>query len=204
MSRKWMFPVLALALFVLGAQMATAKEQYVYSVKFVCGYNSSNVGTNTAGAAAGEPPVKFGNYATEINIVWPEIYLGEQMAYIFKHVVVLVDKGNPVGREPNFSRARQYADSIQLPALAATMDDCNRIAELLWGAVPSPYPITIGYLVLTSTHEIDVTAVYTSQACSQWSKSPVKLECLDANGALTGVSNSIDVERIEGRKLLLQ
>lgn len=205
MSRKWILPILALALFVIGAQTASAKEQYVYSVKFVCGYNDTNIGLTSNGISAGEPPVKFGNYATEINIVWPEIYAPDTASvFIGKHLVVLVENGRPVGREPNIIRARQYADSIFLPGMSGTMDDCNRIAELLYGVVPTPLPLTIGYLVLTTTHEIDVTAVYTSQACSQWSKSPVKLECLDANGALTGVSSSIEVEKIEGRKLQLQ
>ncbi|HEX6903921.1 MAG TPA: hypothetical protein VF789_29690 [Thermoanaerobaculia bacterium] len=205
MSRKLVLPILALALFIIGAQSAMAKEQYVYSVKFVCGYNDTNVGLTSNGIAAGEPPVKFGNYATEINIVWPEIYAPDGTSvFIGKHLVVLVENGRPVGREPNIIRARQYADSIFLPGMSGTMDDCNRISELLYGVVPTPLPLTIGYLVLTTTHEIDVTAVYTSQACSQWTKSPVKLECLDANGALTGVSSSIEVEKIEGRKLQLQ
>jgi hypothetical protein len=204
MSRKWILPILALVLFVIGAQAASAKEQYVYSVKFVCGYNDTNLGLDATGKQAGEPPVKFGNYATEINIGWPEIYVGERKVFIGKHLIVLVDKGKPVGREPNSIPAKQYIDTIELSGLSATMDDCNRIAELLWGAVPTPFPLTIGYLVLTSTHEIDVTAVYTSQACSYWTKSPEKLECLDPNGTAVGVSNSIEVEKIEGRKLLLQ
>lgn len=203
MSRKLTLSILALALFVIGAQAAVAKESYVYSVKFVCGYNDTNVGLTSGPlpVPAGEPPVKFGNYATEINIVWPEIYAGETSVFIGKHLITLVENGRPVGREPNVRPAAQYADSIFLPGMSGTMDDCNRIAELLYGSIPSPYPLTIGYLVLTTTHEIDVTAVYTSQACSNWSKSPVKLECLDKDGALTGVSNSIDVEKIEGRKL---
>lgn len=204
MSKKWIFPVLALVLCLIGSQAAVAKEQYAYSVKFVCGYNDANIGTTSDGRSAGEPPVKFGNYATEINIVWPELYLGGQTAFISKHVVVLVDRGRPVGREPNQSPARQYADRIELAAMSGTMDDCNRIAELIWGAVPTPYPLTIGFLVLASTHEIDVTAVYTSQACSNWSRSPEKLECLDKDGGLTGVSNSIDVEKVEGRKMIIQ
>lgn len=206
MRKKWIFPVLFLVLGLTAVRDAAAKEQYVYSVKFVCGYQDSNVGISGDAAARreGEPSVKFGNYATEINILWPEIYLGEQQAFVFKHLSVLVDKGKPVGREPKVAAPRAYIDSIQLPSLGATMDDCNRIAELLWGAVPTPYPITIGYLVLTSTHELDVTAVYTSQACSNWSSTgTTNLSCLRADGQ-GGVSNSIDVEKIEGRKLLLQ
>jgi len=206
MSRKWIVSILILVLGFAGAGMASAKEQYVYSVKFVCGYNPSNIGVSLSGTQEGEPSVKFGNYATEINIVWPEIYLTDPMysAYVSKHLVVLVDKGKPVGREPKVASGKLYADSITLTAVSGTMDDCNRIAEILWGAVPSPYPLTIGYLVLASTHEIDVTAVYTSQACSYWTKSPQKLECLDPNGAEVGVSSSIDVERIPGRRLIIQ
>lgn len=198
---------LALALGLLGAFAAAAKEQYVYSVKFVCGYNNSNVGTvfNPDGSlkATGEPSVKFGNYATEINIIWPEIYIPGP-AFVFKHLMVLVDRGIPVGREPRVVSSLPYADSVQLGSLQGTMDDCNRIAELLWGAVPSPFPLTIGYLTITSTHEIDVTAVYTAEACSNWLLSPTRLDCLDPLGKQQGVSVSIDVEKVEGRKLLLQ
>ena len=205
MSRKWIVTILILVLGITGAGMASAKEQYVYSVKFVCGYNPENVGISLSGEKEGEPPVKFGNYATEINIVWPELYFTDPhySAYISKHLVVLVDKGKPVGREPNVVPGKLYADSIKLSGMSGTMDDCNRIAEIYWGSVPTPYPLTIGYLILASTHEIDVTAVYTSQACSFWSKSPEKLECLDPHGATTGVSSSIEVERIEGRRLTL-
>lgn len=209
MSRRWIVLVLifGLGLGLAGADLASAKEQFVYSVKFVCGYNPDNVGVSLTGKREGEPSVKFGNYATEINIVWPELYLTDTTAhnpaYISKHLVVLVDKGKPVGREPNVAPGKLYADSITLTAVSGTMDDCNRIAEILWGAVPSPYPLTIGFLVLASTHEIDVTAVYTSQACSYWPNSPDRLDCLDPHGTNTGVSSSIDVERIPGRKLII-
>jgi hypothetical protein len=81
------------------------------------------------------------------------------------------------------------------------MDDCNRIAELIWGAVPTPYPLTIGFLVVGSTVELDVTAVYTAQTCSNWLASPVKLECLDPTGKQQGVSSSIDVDQITGHQL---
>jgi len=202
MTRKWMFPILALVLALATAGEALAKEQFAYSVKFVCGYNPTNVGLSLDGKSEGEPPVKFGNYATEINIVWPEIYLEGETAFVFKHLLVLVDRGVPVGREPKVVPAHAYVDSVQLTSLSGTMDDCNRIAELLWGTVPTPYPLTIGYLVITSTHELDVTAVYTSQACSNWVNSPIRLDCLDNTGRQMGVSTSIDVRKVEGRKLL--
>jgi hypothetical protein len=117
--------------------------------------------------------------------------------------MVLVDRGFPVGREPRVVSSKPYADSVVLGSLQGTMDDCNRIAEMIWGFVPTPFPITIGYLTITSTHELDVTAVYTAQACSNWVQSATKLDCLDASGRQQGVSVSIDVERIPTRKLIL-
>jgi hypothetical protein len=195
--------ILAAVLLLLGTQAASAKEQYVYSVKFVCGYNPTNVGVSHGGVSEGETPVKFGNYATEINILWPEIYV-QGPAFVFKHIALLVERGVPVGREPRVVSARTYLDSVQLNSLQATMDDCNRIFELLYGVVPTPLPLLVGYFIITSTHELDVTAVYTAETCSNWLASPVKLDCLDPTGKQTGVSVSIDVERIEVRKLLLQ
>jgi hypothetical protein len=45
------------------------------------------------------------------------------------------------------------------------MDDCCRIAELLFGGeTASPMPITIGFLEITSSGPIAVTAVYTASA----------------------------------------
>jgi len=165
LRKHWCAGTLALLLFLAGAQAASAKYLYSYAVKFVCGYNNSNVGSSGS-LLAGEPPVKFGNYATEINIynfnVNPDFPTD---AIIGKDVVVLVDHGQPVGREPNVVKATG-SDAITLPSQGATMDDCNRIAQILWGAVPSPFPLTIGFLVVQSTVELDVTAVTTAQACS--------------------------------------
>lgn len=201
MSRKSMFLVLIFVLGLAAAQGAWAKEQYAYSVKFVCGYNPDNIGVSLDGKREGEPSVKFGNYATEINLVWPEIYLGDTN-YIFKHILLLVEKGQPVGREPKVAEAKTYIDSIKLQQMTGTMDDCNRIAELLWGAVPTPYPLTIGYLIITSVYELDVTAVYTAETCSNWYKDTTKLECLDSDGRQMGMSISENVVHVAGRKLL--
>jgi hypothetical protein len=74
-------------------------------------------------------------------------------------------------------------DKIILPPHSATMDDCCRIAELLFGDIPpSPIPLTIGFLEITSREELSVTAVYTSSN-------------------LTSHAVDIDVEQIQGRKL---
>jgi len=62
------------------------------------------------------------------------------------------------------------------------MDDCCRIAELLFGGpAPSPVPITIGFLELTASAEVSVTAVYTASG-------------------LNGSGVSIAVEQIPGRR----
>jgi hypothetical protein len=197
-----MFLIATLVLGLAGSNAAWAKEQFAYSVKFVCGYNPTNVGLSQDGTKReGEPSVKFGNYATEINIAWPELYSTDENN-VFKHIMVLVDRGVPVGREPKVIDSRAYIDSIKLRPLSGTMDDCNRIAELLWGAVPTPFPLTIGYLTITSVYELDVTAVYTAQACSNWVKDGISLSCLDADGRQQGVSISEDVEKIPGRRII--
>ncbi len=193
-----------LALSLSAAPPASAKFLHSYAVKFVCGFNNTNLGVSSDGKESGEPPVKFGNYATEINIVnnnpneSPDSTDPLVRAIVEKSVLVLVDKGLPVGREPKVVKVTGR-DQITIPPMQATMDDCNRIAEILWGAVPTPFPLTIGYLVVASTAELDVNAVYTAQTCSFWLRSPEKLECLDPEGKQQGMSLSVDVQKVEGR-----
>jgi hypothetical protein len=194
---------LALAIALAAAQVASAAGfQHSYAVKFVCGYNPSNRGLDVDGSLSGEPPVKFGNYATEVNIYNFNLYgdLAPPTVAIEKRFLVLVQDGVPVGREP---RKVDYSglDRIELTPGQATMDDCNRIAQVLWGKVPTPFPLTIGYLVILSTLELDVTAVYTSQACSNFVNSPEKLDCLDPSGRQQGVSSSIHVNQVQGHPL---
>jgi hypothetical protein len=124
--------------------------KYTYAVKFVCGTQTD------CGCACG--PVRQGNYATEINILNPRC----KEATIVKRVVPLVFAGAVTGREPAIANARA-TERIVLPSGAATMDDCCRIAELLYGAVPgSAMPLTVGFLEIISDQELHVTAVYTS------------------------------------------
>ena len=211
MSRKvWIHAVAVAALTLAGAQAASAKFLYSYAVKFVCGYNPTNVGLAGFsiwpwGIRVGEPSVKFGNYATEINIynfnVDPSLPTD---AIIGKDVILLVDRGSPVGREPGKAKVT-VSDGITLLSQEATMDDCNRIGELLWGAgaIPTPFPLTIGFLVIQSTVELDVTAVYTAETCSYWALSPNSLDCLPPAGAnqSVGLGVSIDVRQVTGHKL---
>lgn len=208
MSRKVCIQGVAVLLLALaGGQAASAKYLYSYAVKFVCGYNDTNLGisTNAAGqpVVQGEATVKFGNYATEINIFNFNVDATVPTeAIIQKNLILLVSKGQPVGREPKVA-STVAIDNIVLKSQEATMDDCNRIGELLWGPglIPTPFPLTIGFLVVQSTVELDITGVYTSQACSNWAFSGAKMECLDTTGRQQGVSSAIDVHQITGHRL---
>jgi hypothetical protein len=208
MSRKvWIQGIALLLLALVGTQAASAKYLYSYAVKFVCGYNPTNVGLTTLPTgveiSVGEPTVKFGNYATDINIFNFNVDTSFPTdAIIQKNLILLVDRGKPVGREPR-AVGTTAIDNITLTSQQATMDDCNRIGELLWGpgGIPTPFPLTIGFLVIQSTVELDITGVYTSQACSNWVVSTGKLDCLDPNQRQQGVSSAIDVHQITGHKL---
>jgi hypothetical protein len=124
--------------------------KYTYAVKFVCGTQSD------CGCAC--TSVRPGSYATEINILNPKC----GPASITKRFVPLVFAGTPTGREPAVAQARA-TEAITLPSGAATMDDCCRIAELLYGGIPSsPMPLTIGFLEIISNQQLHVTAVYTA------------------------------------------
>ena len=143
---------------------------FVYSVKFVCG-----VQTDCSCDCA---PVQPGKYATEINIHNYSL----KPIRIQKRFIPVVLAGAPAGREPRFAGVRAE-DKIALPPQTATMDDCCRIAELLFGGpATSPMPLTIGLLEITASAEIAVTAVYTTSG-------------LQSGGV------SIAVEQISGRRL---
>src|SRR5689334_20844227 len=113
MSRQpWLVGVLGLALAVTLVLVGAALRQgagaspappapvavsyWSYTAKYVCGLQRD------AGAdQQGEPPVKPGNYATEINIHNPNYKIGLANALtINKKVVALVRDGQAIGREP--------------------------------------------------------------------------------------------------------
>jgi hypothetical protein len=123
---------------------------FTYPVKFICGVQPE--------CACACTPVLPGTYATEINIHNYSL----KPVDIVKRFVALVLAGAPVGREPNAASPRAE-DRITLPAQTATMDDCCRIAELIYGEKPaSPIPLTIGILEIIATADIAVTAVYST------------------------------------------
>jgi hypothetical protein len=110
---------------------------------------------------AGEPAVKPGNYATEINIHNPH-YLGP--IQIRQKALLLVDRGAPVGRAPATAKPSAFSPLFALPDDGATMMDCNGIWELLNPGTtpPAPMPLTIGYLVIVSPADLDVVSVTTA------------------------------------------
>ncbi len=141
--------------------------RFSYSVKFVCGAYKADERPAT---------VESGHYATEINI---HNYQRKNVD-IKKSVLILVEQGIVRGREPESVGVRGI-DAIALDSNHATMDDCQRIAEITQIDTSN---LTIGYLVLNSSQPIAVDAVYTTTG-------------LEPGGA----PPSIDVERIEGEKL---
>ncbi len=127
---------------------------YVYTVKVVCGQASSLL--------LDEAIVTPGIYATDVNIANPN----QAPADLAKRVIVLAAEGQEPVREPATAGAAA-GEEIVLPGLHATMDDCQKIAELLQPAVPpslGALPLTVGFLEIRSPVVLDVTAVYTTAA----------------------------------------
>jgi hypothetical protein len=173
---------LATALAILGsAQPADAQTPlFQYSVKFVCGLqrlHSPNL--------PGEPAVKPGNYATEINI--HNIQFIQRP--VIKSVVILVKDGEPIGREPRVQPPTPFV-AVQMPPRNAMMDDCNQLWDMAFpgGPPPNPMPLTIGYLSIISLSDIDVDAVYTAKSFQ-----PTAGDSVD--------SPSIDVERVLAKRI---
>lgn len=155
--------------------------QYVwsYAVKFVCGQQPPST-VNTVG----EPPVKPGNYATEINIHNGN-YKGINLR---KKIVLLVEKGNRIGIEPNAQQPRAHMQA-DMGADFGMFDDCNSLWNAMYPASPiaGPMPLMIGYLVILSPLDIDVDAVYTAEVPGTVGTTP------------TGIS--IDVNRVTGKRV---
>ena len=161
----------------LGTLAAATESLFAYSAKIVCGRQIDSSCCCLAGARPGV-------YATEVNIQ----NLNLAPAQVVKFVQPLINLGAVVAREPNVTDPKtipvRQVEDIILPPLAATMDDCCRIAEML----PPPSgeaALTIAILSIVSQLELSVSAVYTA--------SP-----------LSGDGISIDVEYIPSRLLRLR
>jgi hypothetical protein len=139
-----------------------------YSVKFVCGVQQNQEPAQTI--------VRPGIYATDINIH----NYHDVPVRILKYVLPLVYADKVIGREPDLTGIRGK-DAITLPPNTATMDDCYRIGQLLYGSPPpQPLPLTIGFLELVTTAPVAVDVVYTATDPS-------------------GRTLTMDVHRVKGR-----
>jgi hypothetical protein len=148
-----------------------------YAAKFVCGEQPAD------STALGEPTVRPGSYATEINIHNPN-YFGPST--IYKKVLLLVDRGEPVGREPKIAEPRAFGPPLQLPNDGATMDDCTSIWELANPGIspPTPMPLMVGYVVILSPFNLDVVSVMTAAPTAAVGQAPgdIALETVDVIG----------------------
>jgi hypothetical protein len=137
-------------------QAPTQLGTYVwnFSVKFVCGLQPK-----ASAASVGEPLVKPGNYATEINIhnynYRPDII--RQKFLVFANGTTEIQEPVPALPTPFLS--------FDMPPDGGLMVSCNRIFQFLnpnVPVIPTPLPLMIGYLVVLSPLDLDVQAVYTA------------------------------------------
>lgn len=117
-----------------------------YSVMFVCGIQPD---------ACGSAPVRPGQYATQISIH----NYSRTPVTIGKWFIPVVLAGAPLGREPKIA-TRRAEDSVELPPHTATMDDCCRITELLFGAPVDALNISV--MEIIASREVSVIAIYTT------------------------------------------
>ncbi len=155
-----------------------------YAAKFVCGFQPT---ATPAQQIPGEPVLKPGNYATEINIHNPAY----RPSPLRKKFLVLVN-----GQQQQVIREPQQIEPMKIITMTlgpdmATMDDCNNLWTITYPgvALPSPMPVFIGYLVILSPVDLDVDVVYTANAPGDLATAP------------TGVS--IDVERVTGKRVFV-
>lgn len=124
--------------------------EFVYAVKYLCG-TAEDCGCK-------EAPVRPGRYATDINLHNPS----RHTARVTTSATPLVSAGIGVGRDPRTSRPASRK-VVKLASHEATMDDCQRLVELHYGApAEGKLPLTIGFLEIVSTQQLVVTAVYTA------------------------------------------
>lgn len=150
---------------------------FLYSVKFLCGFQAAP-DPNGASACASVQPAR---YSTEINI---HNFDKTKRAKVEKSVLLLVRNGEALGREPRTVKAEPF-DQIEIPPREATMDDCCLLSEKLG---LNPKTISIGFLQIVSSLELNVTAVYTASVSG-------------SGLPPAGGSISIDIETVAGRKI---
>ena len=136
---------------------ATAEaQQFLYSVKFLCGQQ-----TTAPGPPPIEPAVKPGNYATAVNI---HNFQNREVP-IRKKAVIARPQGQPRGAISGF------VGDLLIPNQALEVD-CSNIVALFPPDPPLPAFIK-GFVEIISPVELSVVAVYTAQTC----RGPVEDPC---------------------------
>lgn len=155
-----------------------------FAAKFVCGEQPADL---QGEPLQDEPTVRPGSYATEINIHNPH-YRGP--IQIRKKVLLLVDRGQPVGRAPATVAPPAFSPLFPLSDDSATMEDCTSIWETLnpGAQAPTPMPLMVGYLVIVSPASLDVVSVLSATAST-------------SNLEPAGIA--LETVAVEGRRVLI-
>lgn len=140
-----------------GAQVVGPGQpiRFSYAAKFICGPQTQSQikPTNPDLRNPQEPPVKLGNYATAVNIHNPQ----RSQTKILKKVVI----ARP---EPDQGKPTEKVSDVLIPDGAMEVD-CQEINNLLVRAQqipPDDNNFRKGFLVIESSAELDVVAVYTA------------------------------------------
>jgi hypothetical protein len=136
---------IALALIALSAGAARAQVNYKfeYAAKFVCG-----LATPSPGTVPGTLPVAPGYYYTAINVHNPSTTEANQIQKRF----VIALPGEVVGRKSGFTPETLRADD----AMEIDCPDISRRLDVGIGRFVK------GFVVIRSTAELDIVAVYTT------------------------------------------
>jgi len=163
----------------------------VYSAKFLCGFQADGSvpvdPSKPVSALPLEPPVKPGNYATEINVHNPQ----ETPAAFVKKAVLSGFTGPGVVSPPEqpFPPGALHTPVLE-PDFALEID-CPDIATLLGPTLPPEATFIKGFVVITSQRELDVVAVYTAERVDEHKN----VECLLANGKVVEATLQADGTR---------
>ncbi len=130
----------------IGQARAQVSPSFVYSVKYLCGLSTVS---STQFLPPVEPTVKPGNYATSVNI---HNYHTKGFVILKKAVI----SGGRIGKLAGQDIGPNQALNV----------DCSQIVRAIPpGPAPLP-PFIEGFVEIVSPLQLSVTAVYTTQTCT--------------------------------------
>jgi hypothetical protein len=181
------FASLCLASWVGAQQPAAVPQEAIYSIKFLCGFESEP--TPSLFPSPSEPPVKPGNYATAVNIINFHTFA----VHICKVAVVANPESCSEPNPPEGNACNTFLgirSGISLAPEQTFEVDCNDIVNLFGGpssALPSFIKGFVEIVVLPQTglslsNPLNVTAVYSAQQCV----TPTGKPCTNQNPLFPG------------------